>query len=116
MLGLIFAVAIVVDAALIVVAYLYSRFAFCHYLRRHHGRQWEELVYGRDYRGFNVLSFDKTPALWRFRCESTDDLGDPRISRMRRLSIYLFKTAMIGWLGIAAIIVVGGVLFVLASK
>ena len=112
MLGLIFAVAIVGDAALIVVAYLYSRFVFSEYLRRHHTKQWEEMVYGQEYRGLNVLAFDKTPALWRFRCESNDNLGDPRIPRMRHLSIYLFNTAMIAWLGIAGIILVGGVFFV----
>jgi len=116
MLGLIFAVAIVADAALIVVAYLYSRFLFSEYLRRHHRKQWEEMVYGQEYRGLNVLAFDKTPALWRFRCESKDNLGDPRIPRMRRLSIYLFNTTMIAWLGIAGIILVGGVLFVLILK
>jgi hypothetical protein len=83
------AVAIVADAFLIVVAYLYSRFVFSEYLRRYHGKRWEELVYGQEYRGLNVLAFDKTPALWRFRCESSDTLGDPRIPRMRRISIYL---------------------------
>jgi hypothetical protein len=108
MLGLIFAVAIVADAALIVVAYLYSRFVFSEYLRRRHPKQWEEMVHGQEYRGLNVLAFDKTQALWRFWCESNDDLGDPRISQMRRLSIYLFNTAMIAWLGIAGIILVGG--------
>ena len=71
-------IAIVADAALIVVAYLYSRFLFSEYLRRHHRKQWEEMVYGQEYRGLNVLAFDKTPALWRFRCESRDNLGDPR--------------------------------------
>lgn len=116
MLGLIFAIAIVADAVLIVVAYLYSRFVFSEYLRRHHTKQWEEMVYGQEYRGFNVLAFDKTPSLWRFRCESNDNLGDPRISRMRRLSIYLFNTAMIAWLGIAAIMLVGGLLFVLILR
>lgn len=116
MLGLIVAIAIVVDAVLIIVAYLYSRFVFSEYLRRHHSKQWEEMVYGQEYRGLNVLAFDKTLALWRFRCESTDDLGDPRVSRMRRLSIYLFNTAMIAWLGIAGIIVIGGVLFVLVLR
>jgi hypothetical protein len=108
MLGLIFAVAIVADAALIVVAYLYSRFVFSEYLRRRHPKQWEEMVHGQEYRGLNVLAFDKTQALWRFWCESNDDLGDPRISQMRRLSIYLFNTAMIAWLGIAGIILVRG--------
>jgi hypothetical protein len=112
MLGLIFAVAIVVDAALIVVAYLYSRFVFSEYLRRHHTKQWEEMVYSQEYRGLNILSFDKTPALWRFRCASNDDLGDSHIPRMRRLSIYLFNAAMIAWLGIAGIILVGGAFFV----
>jgi disulfide bond formation protein DsbB len=111
MLGLVFAVAIVLDAALIVVSYLYSRFVFSGYLRKHHTKRWEEMVYGQEYRGLNMLAFDKTPALWRFRCESHDDLGDPRIPRMRRLSIYLFNTAMIAWLSIAGVILVGGVVF-----
>ncbi|SRR6266446_6526680 len=116
MLGLSFAIAFFVDASLIIAAYLYTRFVFSGYLRKHHIKQWEQLVYGHEYRSLNILSFDKTAALWRFRCESNDDLGDPRISRMRRISIHLFNTAMIAWLTLIGVFLVGSIFFVLVLK
>ena len=112
----VFSLALVVDATLIVAAYFYSRFIFSGYLRKHHPRRWEEMVYTQEYSGVNLLSFDKTPALHRFRCESTDNLGDPYLSRMRRLSIRLFNVAMIAWLGIVGILIIGGVLSVLVLR
>ena len=104
------------DALLILAAFVYTRLLFSGYLRRHHLRKWEELVYSPEYRGMNLLSFDKTPALRRFRCESSDDLGDSQVSRMRRISIYLFNTAIIAWLGLVVLVVIGGLVVALLLR
>jgi len=116
MIGVIFAVFILMDILLIVTAFVYARFVFSGYLRRHHPTKWNEMVYGSGYQGMNLLAFDKTPALRRFRCESSDDFDDPQVSKMRRISIYLFNTAIITWLGLVVLVLIGGLTIALVLR
>ena len=113
--ALVFAALVLIDACLIFGAYVYSRFFFNEYLRRFHRKKWEELAYQGEYQGLNLFSFDKTPQLRKFRCESTEDLGDPKIRKMRTISIYLFKTGIIAWISLVVIFALVGVFLALTS-
>ncbi len=104
-LTLIFVSFLICDACLIIFSYIYSRFIFNRYLMRNHLTKWQELVYTDNYRGLNLFSFDKTEQLRKFRCDSKEDLGDPNITRMRRISVYLFRIGMLAWIGLIIIFI-----------
>ena len=107
-LALVFAILIVVDICLVAWSYVYSRFIFSRYLKKNHEKKWEELA-RPDYPGFYRLGFfDRTEELRQFRCDSDDDLGDPEVVRMRRISITLFRTGLIGWMVLAALFLLVG--------
>jgi hypothetical protein len=99
------------DLCLILFSYIYSRYIFNRYLMRHHRHKWEELVYTNNYRGTAWFFFDKTPELEKFRSKSNEDLGDPNIARMRKISIRLFKAGIFGWLGIVLVFIVACVIY-----
>jgi hypothetical protein len=103
-LALLFAAFAIGDACLIILSYIiYSRFIFNAYLKKNHRKKWEELVYTDNYWGPGWFSFDKTEDLQKFRTECKEDLGDPNIPRMRRISIYLFKVGILGWISLVAV-------------
>ena len=110
--ALVFAAFVLIDAGLLLMSYIYSRFIFNRYLMRHHREKWEELVYTGEYQGLNLFSFDKTPQLRKFRYESGEDLGDANIRRMRKISIYLFKTGIIAWISLVVMLALAGLAFV----
>ncbi|MFQ5853919.1 MAG: hypothetical protein ACE5JU_25450 [Candidatus Binatia bacterium] len=112
--ALVFGAFVLIDACLLFLSYIYSRFIFNRYLMKHHREKWEELVYTAEYQGLNLFSFDKTPQLRKFRSESDEDLGDPSIRKMRTISIYLFKTGILVWISLVVIFLVAGLAFVLS--
>lgn len=107
-IALIFAIFVLIDGCIIIASFVYSRYIFSRYLMTHHRQKWEELVY-KEYQGLNWFSFDKTLQLQKFRTESTEDLGDPNIRKMRQLSIYLFKTGVTVLLSFIVIFLVVGI-------
>src|SRR3972149_10425194 len=111
---LIFFAFFICDVCLIIFSYIYSRFIFSRYLMRNHLTKWQELVHPGKYNYLspNLFSFDKTEELRKFRCDSKEDFGDPNITRMRRISVYLFRIGMLAWIGIIVIAVLS---FVVAS-
>lgn len=115
MIALIFTVLVLIDSCILVTAFVYSRYIFSRYLMKHHRQKWDELVYA-EYHGLNWFSFDKTPQLRKFRTESTDDLGDSNIRKMRRLSIDLFKIGITAWLSFLVIFIVVGIVFLIKGK
>ena len=105
------AVYLFVDIGIIFSAYICSRFVFNGYLKKYHRAKWEDLVYTDKYNSLNLLSFDKTTLISEFRTDSTDDLGDPRIRKIRRISILLFNIGMWGWLALVVAFLGGAILF-----
>jgi hypothetical protein len=90
---------LIIDAALFMAAWVYSRFVFSRYLKKHHGKKWEQLVSKYNFRGLvHLFWFDITPEMNDFREKNTDDLGDPRVAKIRRISIMLFRASIFGWL------------------
>lgn len=98
--AVVFVILFIIDACLIFLAYIYSRFIFNGYLKKHHQQKWEELVYSDEYHGANWRAFDKTPQMWKFRIESNDDLRDPKLNQLRKTSIRLLEIGIGGWLGL----------------
>ena len=113
--ALVFAAFVLIDACLILGAYVYTRFIFNRYLKKNHRQKWEELVYQGQYQGLNLISFDKTPQLRKFRSKSAEDRGDSKISKMRAISVYLFKTGIIAWVSLVVIFVFVGIFLVLSG-
>lgn len=110
LLALLLAGCVFLDALIILGSYIYSRFIFSGYLKRHHREKWEKLIYTAEYSGLNWRAFDKTPMMSKFRTESTEDFGDPKIQQIRKTSIYLFKIGMWGWIVILTIFIVMAVI------
>jgi len=115
-LGVVVALGLLIDLLLIVAAYVYTRFLFSAYLRKYHRDKWDALVYSAAYRGLSLFAFDKSPAMRTFRYESTADLGDPEIPRMRRKSIWLLNTAIIAWLTLVGMVLLGGLVAALLLR
>ena len=88
------------DVAIFLVAQLYSRFVFDRYLKKNHRQKWEELVRGSDNWGPNLGGFDRTRQMHKFRTQSKEDLGDPSIRKMRKISIYLTNAGIMIFLGL----------------
>src|SRR4030067_1812254 len=114
-LALAVAVFVLMDAWLMFASYVYSRYIFYRYLKKNHKQEWEKLVSGSANRGPNLFSFDKTRELSRFRVNSNEDFGDPDIRKMRKLSIYLFKIGIWGWLLLVIGFAVVGILVLLTG-
>ncbi len=66
--------------------------------------------------GFNWFSYDITTQMWKFRYKSKEDFGDPKIQKMRKISIYLFRIGIWGWLSLLLIFIVVGVVFLIKGK
>ena len=100
----------IIDVAVIIAAWIYSRFFFNGYLKKHHREKWEQLVSRNNFMGLlHLFQFDLTSEMYDFRVKSTDDLGDPRVTKIRRISIMLFRVGIFGWLALlAGVLVVGG--------
>lgn len=107
----------IIDVALITAAWICSRFVFSGYLKKHHREKWEQLVVTDNFMGPYLTSFDITPEMNDFRVKSTDDLGDPRVAKIRRISIMLFRAGVFGWLALAlGFLVVGGLTLLLKGS
>lgn len=107
---------VLLDIGIVAAAHIYSRHIFNGYLKRHHRKDWEELVYGGDYQGLNLWSFDKTPGLRTFRTASTDDLGDPVIPRMRRISVCLQNAGILILISLIVIPLALGLIFLIVHQ
>ena len=94
-IALIVAIYVLINGCILIASFIYSRFIFNQYLRKHHRQKWEELVYTEPH-GFNWFSSDITTQMWKFRTESAENLGDPNIPKMRKISVYLFKIGIWG--------------------
>src|SRR5574341_339564 len=112
-IGLVLAIVVLLDACVILVSYIYSRFIFNRYLMKHQRQNWEELAYTGEYRGLNWFSFDKTRQLGEFRAKSSEDLGDPRIMRMRKIANYLFRTGILVWVSLLFVLISFGIVALL---
>ena len=108
-MALVLAGSVLVAGCVIIVSFIYSRFIFSNYLKRHHRTKWEHLVYTEPH-GFNWFSSDLTNQLREFRCKSNEDLGDPKIKKMRTTSIYLFRVGILSLLGLMALFLFIGVI------
>ena len=97
-------------------AWIQCRFAFSRYLRKNHPTKWNELVYSDSYQGPNVFVFDKTTALYDFRTQSREDLGDPGLRAIRVRSNYLFRMALMLWLLTVAAFLVGIVIILIDKR
>lgn len=102
------AVAVLVPALAVLVAFVLARIYFGGYVRRNHPSVWRELLQ----RGSNLdatslrLSFDATPEIAEFRVSSTDDLGDPEVATRRALANQAERLCMVAFIGGAAWIVI----------
>lgn len=114
-IALIFAFLVLLNGCIFFASFIYSRFIFNYYLKKHHRQKWEELVFAEPH-GFNFFSSDITTQMWKFRTESAEDLGDPNILTMRKVSIYLFRICIWGWLSILVIFIVVGIVAFLIRK
>ncbi|MFH1702058.1 MAG: hypothetical protein ABIB41_01335 [Nitrospirota bacterium] len=114
-IALIVAIYVLINGCILIASFIYSRFIFNQYLRKHHRQKWEELVYTEPH-GFNWFSSDITTQMWKFRTESAENLGDPNIPKMRKISVYLFKIGIWGWLGLLIIFIAVGVVAFLIKR
>ena len=91
----------VVDVALLLIAFHAARFGFGGYLKRQHADQWRRLV-TRDSRLLSPLvGPDSSSELRRFRLDSREDLGDPELSHRRKRANRLERFAVYSWIGTA---------------
>jgi len=111
-MALLFLLLLIVDIALWVTAYLYSRFVFDSYLKKHHRDKWNELSSHQGFAGAKLFSFDRTPQMRTFRMTSRETLGDGRLQKLRMNSIRLFKSAIILW----CFLISAFLIFALVSK
>jgi len=91
------------------------RFIFHGYLKHHHHQQWEDLVRDRDFFlwGPQWGNFDKTRRMYQFRTQSEEDLEDPTIPRMRKISLSLTNV----WVGLVlGVLVVFPLLSIIANR
>ncbi len=91
-----FFILLVLDATTVFAAYVYSRFVFSGYLKKCHRIKWEELVLTDHFFGPSFNAFDITPEMCDFRMKSNDNLGDPRVQQIRRISVILFRVGILG--------------------
>lgn len=112
-LAIAFVSLVIADACVIMSAYICSRFIFNRYLKKYHRQKWEELVYDGDYWSVRLGYFDITPQMKKFRTESDDDLGDARITKLRKTSMYLFRIGIGGLVSLIIIFFVGGITAIL---
>jgi len=108
-IAIIFAVIVFIDSCVIIASFVYSRIVFSNYLRKYHRQEWEKLAYAEPH-GFNWFSSDMTVQMYKFRTESSEDFGDANIPKMRKISIYLFKFGIWGWLCLLVIFTIIGIL------
>jgi ABC-type transport system involved in multi-copper enzyme maturation permease subunit len=116
-ISFVFAGLVLTVGCVIIASFIWSRFIFTNYLKRHHRIEWKQMVYTEPH-GFNWFSSDLTHQLREFRCKSHEDFGDPRIKKMRTMSIYLFWVGILSLLGLMALFLFFGVIskFVLVYK
>jgi hypothetical protein len=106
---------VLINSIIFIVFFVYSRFIFNYYLKKHHRQKWEELVYAEPH-GLNWLSSDASPQMRKFRCDSKEDFGDIRLRKMRKVSIYLFRIGIWGWLSLLTIVIFISVAFFIFKK
>ena len=104
---------LVVSALLTIASYIVSRFVFNGYLKKNYRKKWEELVYDNEgYKGLNLTRFDQTLAMFKFRYKSDEDFGDVRLSKLRKMSINLFRAGILTWFTL----IVGALFFAVIAK
>jgi len=87
----------VLDLGLVVAALLASRWGFGAYLQSAHPNKWTELVPPADRLRALSFSFDISPSARKFRAASADDLGDPKLRKLRRRANKLERLAILGF-------------------
>lgn len=105
---------IVVDAVLLIVVFVSSRFGFSSYIRARHPDLWEDLVpVGSEHNRWRV-ALDASPQMRDFRVNSVDDRGDEELVERRLRANRLERLTVLSWIGTALwTVVVFGILVVL---
>jgi hypothetical protein len=87
--------AVLGSAAVFVWAVIFSRFFFDRYLKRQHPIIWKRLRAGP---GLHYLGTDANAEMAKFGARIDEDLGDPRLRKMKVISRRLYRFAVALWL------------------